>query len=184
MLNKRIIYTQLDGTIAVVVPSERFLSRFDDEDKAYDAVIAKSIPEKYVEFGGQVIPIMKGESEPVGATVVHTPEVKVCIDTDIPVDRHFREAWELDLTPSEDVVTVNMEKAREIHMNYLRNLRRDKFPSIDAAYNTALDKNDMPEVAKLSQLRKTLRDIPQTFDLSSARTPDELKLLIPDELKD
>ena len=36
----------------------------------------------------------------------------------------------------------------------------------------------------VSEKKQKLRDIPQTFDLSGAKTPEELKTLRPKDLKD
>jgi hypothetical protein len=95
-------------------------------------------------------------------------------------DRYFRNAW-TDHNPSE-TVDVNMEKARPIHMDKLRIMRQKKFEQL------GFKDKPSPEVEKLlpkelqDQLQ-ALRDIPQVFDLSVSETPEQLKAMIPDQLK-
>lgn len=91
-------------------------------------------------------------------------------DADIPSDRYFRDAWRQD----GKVIGVDMDKARTIHMKHIRKLR-DK----------ALEKLDI-ETMKGKDVQKEkqkLRDLPQTFDLTKAETPEALKNLIPEDLK-
>lgn len=82
-------------------------------------------------------------------------------------DRTFRDAWGHDLK-------VDMPRARAIHMDKIRIARDEKLVGLDIE---TLRGNDV-QVAK-----QKLRDIPQSFDLSVAKTPDSLKLLWPEELK-
>lgn len=91
--------------------------------------------------------------------------------SNIPTDRTFRDAW-TDANPTE-TVDVDMEKARDIHMNNIRLLRDKKFKELDV--ETMKGNNVQAQ-------KQVLRDIPQTFDLSNANTPEELKILIPTEL--
>lgn len=90
----------------------------------------------------------------------------------IPSDRTFREAW-TDINPT-STVDVDMEKARDIHMSNIRILRDEKLKELDIE---TLKGNDV------QMEKQVLRDIPQTFDLSGATTPEELLNLMPEELK-
>lgn len=85
----------------------------------------------------------------------------------LPQDRTFREAWAHDCT-------VDMDKARAIQMERIRKSR-----------DVALKKMDIETMKgnDVQSQKQVLRDIPQTFDLSKASTPEELKALWPDELK-
>jgi hypothetical protein len=90
----------------------------------------------------------------------------------ISSDRTFRNAWEEDNTEAPDAIKVNMTKAREIHMGRIRDVRDKKLVELDKRkYGNEFDAE-----------RQTLRDIPSTFDLTSATTADELKTLWPSEL--
>lgn len=87
-------------------------------------------------------------------------------DSEIPTDRTFRNAWTMDLT-------VDMDKAREIHMDRIRVVRDEELKRLDIETLKGVD---------VQKEKQALRDIPQTFDLDKAETPDELKALWPKEL--
>lgn len=84
----------------------------------------------------------------------------------IPSDRTFRNAWKEDLT-------VDMVKARTIHMDRIRVVRDKELEKLDIETLKGKD---------VQAQKQKLRDIPQTFDLSVATTPNELKALWPTEL--
>ena len=95
----------------------------------------------------------------------------VIMDADaVPEDRYFRNAWDLDDTE----ITVNLEKAREIQMDNIRRARDEKIKELDLE---TLKGNDVQKE------KQRLRDLPQTIDLSAAKTLDELKSIWPDGLK-
>ena len=68
-------------------------------------------------------------------------------------------------------------------MDRLRKLRNEKLKESDIAFMKALELGDLAEQTRLKLVRQNLRDMPQTYDLSVAITPEELKLLIPASLK-
>ena len=94
--------------------------------------------------------------------------------------RGYLGAWEMD---TDGRPKINMAKARGIQMDYIRQSRnielvkesRSKvrqFPEIEQLFTTTLK-------TKL----QTLRDIPQTFDLTTANdTPQELQAMWPRDL--
>lgn len=90
--------------------------------------------------------------------------------SELPQDRTFRNAWE----KSGKQISINMDKARNIQMDKIRALRDKKLKELDIE---TMKGNDV------QAQKQVLRDIPQTFDLSVAKTPEELKALWPDELK-
>lgn len=96
--------------------------------------------------------------------------------SDIPQDRTFRDAWKADLS-------VDMEKARVIHMNRIRQARDLLLAKTDIEAQNALLSGEPHRIETISRKKHILRNIPQTFDLTKAGTPDELKALWPDELK-
>lgn len=89
---------------------------------------------------------------------------------DCPIDRTFRDAW---ARVDKGKVGVNMAKAREIHMGRIRKVRDEELARLD------VEQLRGNEVAARKQ---TLRDIPATFDLSQAQTPEALDTLWPSEL--
>ena len=118
---------------------------------------------------------------PAGATVLGFVESSA-----VPEDRTFRAALEYQGPNS---LKINMAKAPTIQMDRIRQARNAKLIEKDLEFLQAMSKfiatDDMSEKAKAAQVeqeRQTLRDIPQTFDLSGATTPEELKALWPSEL--
>jgi hypothetical protein len=98
---------------------------------------------------------------------------------DLPTDRTFRNAW----VQEDKSISVDMDKARDIHMDKIRWLRNQELQKLDPQFMKALEQNDTDRLKEIATLKQELRDIPQTFDLTVATTPDELKELIPQQLK-
>lgn len=88
-------------------------------------------------------------------------------------ERTFRGAW------TDDGVAIghNMAKARLIHMDRIRLARNAELEKLDKIIATNEDAGGRDAANRAK--RQTLRDIPQTFDLSGAATADELKALWP-----
>ena len=77
-------------------------------------------------------------------------------------------------------VTINMEKARGIQMDNIRIVRNKELAKKDIEYMKALEADDGSHTAIAAE-KQVLRDIPQTFDLTTD-TPEELKQKWPDGL--
>ena len=113
-----------------------------------------------------------------------TPVSHIILDADItgtfpPRGKLFRRAWEC---ADGNKVTVNMPRARDIHMAAIRAARDLEIAKLDVPYLKSLEARDTVEQDRIAALKQALRDIPQTFDLSSARTPDTLKSRWPEAL--
>ena len=70
-------------------------------------------------------------------------------------------------------IKVNMPKARGIQMDKIRVMRDKELAKKDIEYMKALEANDGSAVA-IATKKQELRDIPQTFDLTTD-TPEQLK---------
>jgi len=93
--------------------------------------------------------------------------------SNIPQDRTYREAWTDD--SATETIQVDMDKARKIHMDkIIRPMRDKKLRDLDI---------EQMKGKNVQEQKQTLRDIPQKYDLSGAETPEQLKAMIPDELK-
>lgn len=92
--------------------------------------------------------------------------------SEIPNDRAFRDAWK-----DTGKMEVDMPRARDIHMARIRKARDAKLAATDIEMTRALEAG--LDIKQLSAKRQALRDIPQTFDLSTAETPEQLKALWP-----
>ena len=97
---------------------------------------------------------------------------------DIPVDRTFRNAWE-----DNGSINVNMPKAREIHREKLRALRKPLLEVLDMAYLRADEQGDVAEKARIAAEKQKLRDVTADPRIEAAQTPEQLKAVLPDVLK-
>lgn len=154
MTIKRIVYERPDGGVSIVIPAPEFVARFKDESEAISVIMAKDVP-------------------------VDATNIIICNATDLPKQENFRDAWERFGVS----VRVNMQKAQAMHMNDIRSMRNKKLSELDVLQMRAIvgQKND--EINSIENDKQNLRDIPETFDLSQAKTPDDLKALWPDRLE-
>ena len=77
-------------------------------------------------------------------------------------------------------IVINMAKARGIHMDRIREVRNKELVKKDIDFMKALEVDDGSSTAIAAE-KQVLRDIPQTFDLTTD-TPEELKENWPDGL--
>lgn len=98
--------------------------------------------------------------------------VRVVDRATIPLDRTFRNAWTHNLT-------VDMAKAREIHRNKLRDMRAPKLVALDLEYMRADERGDTLEKQRIAARKQELRDVTADPAIEAARTPEELKIVIP-----
>ena len=77
-------------------------------------------------------------------------------------------------------IKVNMAKARGIQMDKIREMRNKELAKKDVEYMKALEADDGSAKAIAAE-KQALRDIPQTFDLTT-NTADELKEKWPEGL--
>lgn len=99
------------------------------------------------------------------------------LDEEIP-DYYFQDAF----SHKDDVLMIDMPKAREVHKNKLRQLREPLMRTLDFVYNEALSKRD--ERAQLDAIAKKdqLRQVTDAPEIANAQTPEELKSFLPDFL--
>lgn len=116
-------------------------------------------------------------SVPVDAT-----DVVECETADIPADRTFRDAWMRDTGAGRMAIAVDMAKARAIHMDRIREARRGTLAALDIAQMRAVGAGDVAAVRVVETQKQALRELPQTFDLTGAATPEQLQTLWPPAL--
>ena len=110
-------------------------------------------------------------------------EYWVIDETELPggsienADSYFFNAWEW-----RGKVTVNMGKARDIHMANIRRVRNKRLAALDVPFMRAVESNDRAGQQRISVEKQVLRDIPQKFDLSDHQTPATLINAWPSEL--
>jgi hypothetical protein len=89
-------------------------------------------------------------------------------------------AWEMD---TDGTPKVNMAKARGVHMDTIRVVRDAELVKKDLSSLLAIEAGDTSSQSTIATEKQTLRNIPQTFDLTTDNdTPEELKAKWPSEL--
>jgi len=161
-MSKRIIYTQSNGLAGVVTPAPKWLSKMlaegNTEAEAFEILKVKSI-----------------------ASADERATAKIAEDESaFPSNRKFRDAW----AQNDTQVAEDMDKARPIHMNRIREIRNAELAKEDVNFQRAIENDDADAKAAVVAKKQALRDLPATFDLSGAGTGDELDALWPNELPD
>ena len=89
-------------------------------------------------------------------------------------------AWEMD---TDGTPKVNMEKARAVHMDSIREVRNAELAKEDINMLKAIESDDTSEQNTVKTKKQTLRDLPATFDITTdVDTPEKLKAKWPAEL--
>lgn len=88
-----------------------------------------------------------------------------------PANRHFREAWSLSGT----VITEDLDKAKDIFKDKVREVRKPLLEAEDTVFMKALEDDDATAKANSKTKKDNLRDAPAASAISSATTIDELK---------
>ena len=106
----KIIYTQENGVIAVVHPTDLSLKEMTIEQIAQKVV-------------------------PVGISTYSIVE-----DSVIPTDRSFRNSWVgVGIGTTGGTISEDMTKAKELHKAKIREARSDKFTALDIEYQRATE---------------------------------------------
>ena len=106
----KIIYTQENGVIAVVHPSDQSLVEMTIEEIAQRVV-------------------------PVGISTYSIVE-----DSVIPTDRTFRNSWVgVGIGTTGGIISEDMTKAKELHKTKVREARVDKLAALDIEYQRATE---------------------------------------------
>lgn len=91
--------------------------------------------------------------------------------TSQPSNRDFREAWTLSGT----VISEDLDKAKEIFKDKIREVRKPLLEAEDTVFMKALEDDDATAKANSKTKKTNLRDAPAASAISSATTIDELK---------
>lgn len=91
-----------------------------------------------------------------------------------PDDRTFRDAWTIT-TPNSGVVEVDMDKAKDIFREKLREARKPVMEALDVAFMKALETGG--DTSAITAKKKELRDATDHPDIAAASTPEQLKAL-------
>jgi len=78
------------------------------------------------------------------------------------------------------MITIDMEKARDIHRDKMRVARAPLLTTLDVAFQRALEQN--ANTATIVAQKQALRDVTSDPAIEAAQTVDELKAVWPDIL--
>lgn len=150
----RIIYERPDGGVSIVCPA-----------KPYDVLTGTGTWLSIQEIADKDVP--------AGAAY------QIVDETVIPRDRTFRNAW----IKGGDSIEVDMPKAREIQRDRIRVMRKPILEALDVDYIRALEDGDLNKQAQIVSVKQELRDATDSPEIESAKTPEALKDVIPDVIR-
>lgn len=157
-----VVYQRKDGGLSVLQPADNvYISGSGPQAKFKTFLDSK--PEK----GFRLATVREIAERDVPAGL----SWKIIDDSGLPDDRYFRSAWKHD----DGIVSIDMDKARNIHMDKIRKARDAALEVLDVETLKGID---------VQKEKQVLRDLPQTVDLTKADTPDELRAIWPEEIKD
>jgi len=108
---------------------------------------------------------------------------KIIDESDLPEDACFHDAWELCSTGDSRMITVNMDKARDIKKDMIRADRKAKLEALDVEFMRAVEAGDADKQAEIAAKKQALRDATDDPAIAAATTPDELKAVVPTALQ-
>lgn len=186
---KRIVCTRPDGGISIVVPTEgaRLAHWITFSDGTMLQSGSGAVPvdtilrgwpvigaiARWAETEDEFIARIAAKDAPKDAINIH-----VCDESEIPADRTFRNAWE-----DTGKISVNMPKARRIHRDQLRVLRKPLLETLDVEYQRADERGDLLEKRRIAVEKQKLRDVTADPAIEAATTPEELKAAVPQVLR-
>lgn len=76
-----------------------------------------------------------------------------------------------------ETISVDMEKARSITQDMIREERAVAFEKLDIEYQRATETEDRERMAEVVAMKQVLRDLPADPRIEEAKTPEELEHL-------
>lgn len=187
---KKVIYARADGGVSVFNPCEGARLALGLHDAEGQLIAASKVPVPvdsflrrwpvdgvkavWAETEEDFIARVSAKSIPADAI-----NVQVVDESVIPQDRTFRNAWKV----GNGCVEHDLPKCREIHKQRLRELRAPKLAALDVEYMRALEAGDSAKAAEIASKKQALRDVTKDPAIAKAKTPDELKSVLPDVLR-
>jgi len=80
------------------------------------------------------------------------------------------------------MIKINMNKAKEIKKNYIREERAPLLQKLDIEFMKALEANDQEKMDDIKLKKQALRDATKDPSILTASTPEELKAARPEIL--
>ena len=145
-MTHRVIWEDIDGSIKQTIPSPQWLRDHPNANLATD---------------------LPGVSP-------NATQKAVIADADAPSDRTFRGAWKWDGRFSHKC-GVDLDKAKHIAADRVREVRAKVFERTDAEFMIALEKNDTPAKNAAVAKKEFLRAAPDDTRIANAADVDALK---------
>jgi hypothetical protein len=93
------------------------------------------------------------------------------------IDLEYSDAYTL----SDNVLSIDFDKFKEIHKNKWREARKPLLSSLDIEFMKAVELADSEKQAEIASKKQALRDVTKTEIVGN--TPEEIKSVWPDILK-
>jgi hypothetical protein len=168
---RRVVSLERDDHI-VVFKREALLQEFTTD---YTQPVPKEIA---LEDAAAFMARMTEIGVPPGST-----DVVIIDDATLPSDKTYRAAWRHNA----DGVYIDIESARALHRDWLREMRKAIFADLDEEYlradEIADESTKAAAKADIVKRKAELRDVTIDPRIDAAKTVDELKLAIPDCLR-
>lgn len=165
-MSKRVVVYREDGGVSILIPDPKCRKLQETEEEWFNGCLMKMLSAQFDSKGNQV-------------NICHGMPFEVIKILEVPLDRTFRDAW---TKCPVNKIKVDMPKARKIHMDRIRVIRDKRLSELDIEWQKAIEKDDKAKAKIVADSKQILRDLPETFDLEIAKTPEDLKKLIPTEL--
>jgi len=98
-------------------------------------------------------------------------------DFELPLERTFRESWSFSDNPEAGVVVVDMDLAKDIWRDKIREKRKPELEALDTQFMKAMETG--ADTTEIVAKKQALRDAPAHPDIDAATTPEELKAVQP-----
>ncbi len=170
---KIITWMDLEGRYRVTSPAYNDRMNVDlDEDEMFALVVAKLLIE-YNLRPDHEFHLVEHEEQKTRLQELSAQWFRYAPIADAN-GRHGVGAGEMD---EDGKPKINMVKARDVQMNWIRKARNVKLAELDVEQLKVFTSS--ADVAIIEADKQVLRDLPSTFDLSGATTPVELRALWP-----
>ncbi len=103
-------------------------------------------------------------------------------DNLLPQDKWYRSAWRR----VNDKVEIDLNLAKQLHLNDLRTLRNSLLKKQDIQFQIALEKDDKILLQEVISIKQQLRDMPEEAEqeMQQINSVEQLKQYVPNILKD
>ena len=122
-------------------------------------------------------------SEDVKTYVVVEGQSLDTTEYDLPKNLRFSDAWAIGHDQNnKQIVVIDIEKAKEVWKDRMREARTPILSKLDSQYFMALEKQDTDWASSIAQTKQLLRDVTKLPELLSATTIEEIESIWPEIL--